>query len=55
MNIRRAPTGIRELTASLPVSLSSIFCLYASENGLVTSLSLPRPDRSKSKGKRQLS
>src|SRR2546428_6935382 len=33
----------RALTASLPVSLSSIFCLYASENGLVTSLSLPRP------------
>ncbi len=36
----------RALTPSLPVSRSSILCLYASENGLVTSLSLPRPQSS---------
>src|SRR5216684_2990744 len=29
--------------ASFPVSRSSIFCLYARENGLVTSSLLPRP------------
>ena len=36
-------------------SVHSIFRLYASENGLVTSSSLPRPAGPKSKGKRQLS
>jgi hypothetical protein len=30
------PVLDRALTASFPVSLSSIFCLYAGENGLVT-------------------
>lgn len=31
------------LTASFPVSCSTIFCLNARENGFVTLLSLPRP------------